>query len=354
MINKFKKMLALEKSSEDIVKLYADEVTPEEKQRISNWKNESPEYADHFLATNHLISDLEILASDADIQAAVSSSDKSVPVSQGSRKGWQFMAVAASLLLAVVVVFQLWPEPKSIEAQVDRYVTRVGEQKSITLEDGTSINLNTATELLVMYTANSREVTLRRGEAYFDVVSDPGKPFTVAAGARSVTVLGTEFNLYRAPDKLKLAVTEGLVSIHDSEIQGFTGEALTLPKDGSEQLLPSASQYHVGVGGVVELDVKSNAMTANYSENLSRLTSWKKGVVRFDAAPLSDVVKELNRYSGKKILIEDADAMALRLFATIHLDRIDDAIDVIEMSLPIRVVRHFDRVVISKDPNSSN
>ena len=77
--------------------------------------------------------------------------------------------------------------------------------------------LNTGGQLVVDYGAQARRVLLERGEAYFEVAEDRARPFTVDLGLRSVTAVGTAFNVRKDPERFQVAVTDGAVAFHGAE-----------------------------------------------------------------------------------------------------------------------------------------
>src|SRR5690606_6030511 len=81
------------------------------------------------------------------------------------------------------------------QSQPEEYITYVGEQRLVQLEDGSQVRLNTNTRIQVSYSRQTRRIDLLQGEAYFDVSKDPQRPFEVIANHSIVRALGTEFNV---------------------------------------------------------------------------------------------------------------------------------------------------------------
>jgi len=80
--------------------------------------------------------------------------------------------------------------------------TPKGGQQHIKLSDGTEVWLNAASSLTfpVVFPAKERVVTLK-GEGYFEVAKNAGKPFKVITNNNVVTVLGTHFNIMAYADE---------------------------------------------------------------------------------------------------------------------------------------------------------
>lgn len=265
--------------------------------------------------------------------------------------GWRAFSVAAALLLAVGVFLSYWPEWESSQsADIKRYVTRVGEQRELLLDDGSRVVMNTGSEVLVDYSTASRNLVLNRGEAYFEVAKDGTRPFSVAVGGSRVTALGTAFSVHMRPDVFALSVTEGVVSVHDGA-KPASPDGLRLDVvEGQSGMLKTLGEWHVGAGVRAEFNQLAGTVQVSRPLDIEGSLRWRNGMLRFENAPLSEVIKELNRYSAKKILIEDASLMGLEVYAAFRVDRIDIALADLERTMPIKIVSYFDRTVIESEP----
>lgn len=344
LVNVFHKYRA----SRHIARLFSDDMSERQVLEIQRWSDSEAEYQGDFLTTLHALADIEGLADDPDIRS-VANQTAPVGLARKAAEHWPGLAAAAGVVLALVIGLGgfIGQKPwESFETSVLRYVTRVGEQKTINLEDGSVITLNTGTQLLVDLNRDARYLTLERGEVFFDVAPDPERPFTVDMGERSVTVLGTAFNIFKSPEKFTLTVVEGEVAVHRGEEQvSSSAIELAVPK-GKIVKIHSPDQRRVKAGTVVEFDAGGKELLAYTPSNIERLYSWRTGLLQFEEEPLYKVVQELNRYSGKKILIEDASVMDLKVYASVRVANSDMALTGLEKMLPIKVVRHFDRIVI--------
>ena len=250
------------------------------------------------------------------------------------------LGMVAGMLVAlgaVLAVLSPWRGPD--ESHLQKYFTRIGEQQTIELADGSVITLNTGGQLVVDYSGPERRVLLERGEAFFEVAEDPDRPFSVGLGTHSVTVLGTAFNVLMVPGRYQLAVIEGAVTFHEA-----TDELSALPPPVS---MRGPGPRRVEAGWVAEFDLNRNELTAFQPESMERYHGWRSGLLSFSYEPLSQVVQELNRYSRRKILIEDASVMDLSVYSVVRVTDIDGALQSLEQVLPIEVTRHYDRIVIN-------
>ncbi|WP_082532197.1 MULTISPECIES: FecR domain-containing protein [unclassified Phenylobacterium] len=160
------------------------------------------------------------------------------------------------------------------------YRTAVGGQQVVTLKDGSKVTLSTDTEVRLDEWDRRRGLTLVRGEAYFQVAKNAEKPFVVTAAGRTVTALGTAFDVRVDPGQWSVSLIEGKVRV------GGPG--------ASVEMIPG---HHLAQTG--------DAPWTLEKRNLAELTSWREGSLVFENRPLASIVQEMNRYSTRKVRIAD-------------------------------------------------
>ena len=202
----------------------------------------------------------------------------------GSRK---YLAMAAAVLIAVVTGWLYWAKRESPIA------TAVGEQRSLTLTDGTRIFLNTETRLFVRESEKRRDVQLESGEALFDVAQDPRRPFIVTAGDREIKALGTSFVIRRDPTQLVVTLVEGKVSVTSVASGGAAGTAGKT--EAPETMLTPGQRVTFAEQAAPRVDAPV----------LEEITAWRRGEVVLDKTRLEEAVDEMNRYSAVKLRIDD-------------------------------------------------
>lgn len=319
----------------DLVALLADEPSQKHAEQMADRQLADPKYRDELREAGEFLANIESLANSSVVQSI-----KSRPVKSRLKS---YMAMAASLLVAIIIGALLY-QGSGPDVAVDRYVTRVGEQRELLLDDGSTINLNTNSELLVTMTEGQRQLILKRGEAFFTVAKQPERPFSVDVNGHTVTVLGTAFNLSMEPDTLQVAVVEGRVAVHKSHDVVDPQVAPAEMAGGKGATFSVYVQHHLVAGQAVAIN------TNDYSSILSSapagVGAWRSGFLSFSRVPLYLVVKELNRYSPKKILVEDRSLIDLPISATVKVDRINAMLRSLEASQGIRVQHFADRVVL--------
>jgi transmembrane sensor len=182
---------------------------------------------------------------------------------------WTTLAAAAGAAAVAILIgaFTLLDTPP--------IQTAVGEQRIVTLDDGTRVSLNTDTRLRLHYSDEVRRIELENGEALFDVAKQPDRPFVVTVGDRTVKALGTAFVIRREETRLAVTLVEGKVSV-------------------AEEVLSPGTRVVYDVVAGVKRD----------RPNLEKLTAWQRGVVMLEDTPLADAITEMNRYSETKLAVE--------------------------------------------------
>jgi len=189
------------------------------------------------------------------------------------------------------------------------YQTGVGQRATVTLADGTIVTLNTDSRVRTQGSADRRLVYLDRGQAFFKVAHDKSHPFVVTAAGRTITALGTAFDV-RVDDgrTLKVTLVEGRVRVEAPPAAApavAPGAPAAIAPPGKPK--GQATEMVAGTSLIAGDDSRWNLARAD----VRRETSWTSGQLVFYATPLRQVVAEMNRYSDKKIVLE-GDAFADR------------------------------------------
>lgn len=206
-------------------------------------------------------------------------------------------AGAASAMAAAAGAFWVWRE-----AGIERYATELGQVRVVSLEDGSIVTLNTASEIAVRFGDAARTVSLVAGEALFDVARDAAWPFVVEAGAVMVRALGTSFSVRRlAHAPAEVLVREGVVEMTRRDGRG----AAAVRIEANRRAAASAAATVTPVA-VAPADV-------------SRALAWRDGRLAFEGETLREAAAEFARYSETRIVFEDpaiADETVTGLFVS--------------------------------------
>lgn len=232
-------------------------------------------------------------------------------------------AVAASLLLAVAG--GTW---MTLRRPAQVFATAIGKTQAVRLADGSRMELNTDTKVRANVTSARRIVTLDAGEVYFDVVHDEKRPFTVYAGNRRITDLGTKFTVFRDGDDVRVTVREGRV-----KVDMLDRPALQTP------VVADAGQVIVSKGGETLLMDKSE-------QDISRDLSWRDGMLVFNQQTLAEVAEQFNRYNAKKIQV-DGNARRIRIGGSFRADNVDVFVLLLHRGFGLSVKTQGERILVS-------
>jgi transmembrane sensor len=227
------------------------------------------------------------------------------PARHATRWIWPGAAIAAGLVAAAVLA----TPPVVIQSAP-------GQTREVNLADGSHVTLAPASSLRPAWRLARRTYVLQRGEAFFAVRHDPAHPFTVAAGDAKVRVLGTRFDVHRtAGDRVRVEVEQGLVEVARGA---------------------SVARVAAGQGALADA---SGVRTANLITS-DAAGAWRRGRLAYVAAPLEDVVADLNRY-GLNVRVTP-DAAGLKVTAGLRPDQAGAFVAELPRVLPVTVARKAD------------
>jgi len=241
------------------------------------------------------------------------------------------LALAATLAL-VFALFSLrivqLPVDESTPVAMADYATGIGGHKSVAFDDGTQVELNTATMIRAAINAERREVWLESGEAFFSVAKMNGTPFVVHAGDHSVTVLGTKFAVEAIGKRVKVAVAEGRVRLDD----------------GEEGRRPRSAVLTAGQTAVAEAN---RTVIVSDEASLERQLAWRRGLLMFDDVTLAEAAGEFNRYNRKQIVISDAAAARIRIGGSFQANNAEAFARLLRDAYGLKVRSTQDKISVS-------
>ncbi|WP_340677702.1 FecR domain-containing protein [Paraglaciecola sp.] len=248
--------------------------------------------------------------------------------SRNPRKHWA-LALAASIVL-IFTITTIWVE-QNPQAQIIQYSSIIGEIKTITLPDNSSVVLSADSVLNVDYRAHTRVLSLLRGRAYFEVSPDPSRPFMVSADNTKATALGTAFDINIHDEGVTVAVTHGLV-----DVRSFL--------DIAEN--DHINQSKIEAGQLVHAD-KHGALSATTTFDIDHALTWRSGRLAYEGQKLSVITTEINRYRTKKIRLLDKALQNKRITLSIPVDKTEQIIRAIQSTESVRVVDTPNEILIS-------
>ena len=335
----------------------------EERQALADWLRASPQHVKELLATCAVMMaageidpekrlSIEALIADARdrvtplpgaAQGGPAPPVGEKPTPPGRRRNVAVMAGAAAILLSVtsgaLLVGRHFMDGASSVAPTLAYATRTGEQRSLTLDDGSIIHLNTESDVRIRYDDQERGIDLFRGEALFEVARDPARPFRVRAGDTVAEALGTTFNVYRRDAETTVAVIEGKVAIQR------LGETAAAAQSDPVVGQPRPRRVTLTGGELARVREDQAVLTAPI-ESVEAVTSWRARQLRFSNTPLSEIAAQFNRYNRVKLRIEGAELAAFELSANFDADDPESLVELLETAFPVAAEHSREEIVL--------
>lgn len=249
-------------------------------------------------------------------------SDAPRPVAKQPSKPF-LLRVAAVLVVAGLGTGAAW---YAIQPKETVYSTPVGVHETITLADGSQIELNTDSAVRTNANDGHRLVLLDRGEAFFKVTHDSAHPFVVLAEGHRITDLGTKFSVREKPGRIEVSVLEGSARLDSASMQSAT-------------LKP---------GDIALATARSLVVTKRPEREIANALAWRRGMLVFSQTPLTDVASELNRYNSRKLVIADGSAAKAKIGGTFPTNGIEEVAAAARILFGLQVEDRGDEVVISR------
>jgi transmembrane sensor len=226
-------------------------------------------------------------------------------------------ASAATLLLAVLVVATYVSIPRNT------YTTEIGEQRSILLPDGSTIDLNARSKVRVRFAEHERHIDLLEGQALFRVAKDQNRPFIVAANGTRVRAVGTQFDVNRRKRSLVVTVVEGSVAVSSG----------TVP-----------ARLEAGQQAVV----RAHAPPKPQRADIAIATAWTQRRLIFDSTPLDEVAEEFNRNNARSLVIEGEGLEDFHISGAFSSTDPQPLLRFLRTQPGITVIDEQDRIVVSR------
>ena len=277
-----------------VARLHGPDRNPAMEREFQSWQAQSPAHREAFgRCTDVWMEVPRVKVADAYAAVAAERQKEGRHVSRGSTWRWAGAGGGAVVLAACVLLFQDWSRQGS-------YTTAVGEQRSVVLDDGTRMLLNTNTQVRVSMRPDQRTVDVGGGEALFEVAKDASRPFVVRVAGSEVVAVGTAFAVRfigssKEANELAVTLIEGKVTVQPAKERRADGLApaklLTLQPGDRLQIDHGASGSHGPVVSSVD------------RPNVEQVIAWKRSEAVFQDAPLADAVSEMNRYSRTPVVL---------------------------------------------------
>jgi transmembrane sensor len=345
-----------EEASDWIILHRDGELDESDRRAFDAWLRKSPEHVRAYLEMSSIWEDISLLdptsnASPDELIARARTTDNIVPFdvdpSEAPRSSKTPAVVPKDgkvrgfsrrqLLAASIVVACLGAGTFVFLNREPDYSTGIGEQRSITLTDGSTIDLNARSRIKVRFSEHERDIDLLEGQALFHVAKDKERPFVVRSDGAAVRAVGTEFDVYQRKSGTTVTVVEGRVSVFDTagivelaHEESPRSSGSEHPLRGNSEAVPGTAtgtaqlttdRHAVFLSAGQQLTVTPTVMSQPAPANVAAATAWTQHRLVFDSATLSDVAEEFNRYNTRQLIIEDS-----RL-SDIHISGVFSSVD---------------------------
>lgn len=347
-------------------RLRAPGCTDKDRQDFAAWRDANPAHREAIERLQSIVSTLRRERSRADLRAF---RDAALAMANRRRKRvmWSVAASVSTLMLAALLV-ALGPQIAGFSwGQGDTFYTGTGQRSTVTLPDGSAVELNSETRIQVAFRAERRSVELLEGQAIFQVAKDPLRPFVVQAGDREIVAVGTAFDVRLDSSAVRVTLLEGKVAVTPQggaaalelpmpvlpaservDQHRTSAVSVTQRRERSETVYLSPGQQLM-IARHVDEKASASARQLEVREiDVARVTSWRAGQVFFEDFGLAQAVAEMNKYSAVQISIEDDALEGLRINGMFRAGEQQAFARALEEYFPIVAERHSDTRIVLK------
>ena len=247
-----------------------------------------------------------------------------------TKRVWWKYASAAIVLLCLALGFQ-WHRMSTHPTYAQHLSSPIGSMKSYTLEDGTTLFLDTNTEVDVRYYASKRLISLEKGQIHLVVSKDEKRPLLVETQTVQVRVTGTRFEVRHVDETVRVSVEEGSVDVSYKRLN-----------DGSIIKLAS-----LGAKDQILLDARGFMLSKTVLSNDS-IALWRSGRLVFEKTPLQEVLFEFERYGTPLVKITAPSLAKMPLTGSFDIERFSDFLETLPKVLPLKVTYENHQATISQ------
>jgi transmembrane sensor len=305
---------SLEQAADWYAVLRDGEASSQARAEWTAWLNARPEHRRAWAHIEAVSRRFDPLRTEGERDAASAAMRVSTRRVAARRKALGCLAVLAGTGMAGWLAWRLTPLPDVVTAMRADYSTGVGEQRDVTLADGTHVWLNTNSALDVDYSGERRLLTLKMGEILVDTGKDArARPFFVDTRDGRLQALGTRFTVRQSEGFTLLAVFDGRVEIRT--------------RSGASRIVAAHEQSRFDASSI------SNPMPADVAHE-----AWSHGVIIAENVTLDTFIAELSRYTHGHIGVDPAVA-SIRVVGRFPAARPEQVLAMLERDLPVRVRR---------------
>jgi len=350
---------AFREAKDWFIRIKSVPLSPEERAQFRDWLNEHPSHKAEFDMASALWDRADVLNDHPLITKELIKDAQGEDRSQKRKWCYRFPVLksAAVMLTAILVIGGIWFSQKDLPSK-QVYQTATGVLKTIQLADGSTVNLDTDTLISATLSKDLRQIELEKGRALFSVAHDSSRPFVVSAGQYVIRALGTEFNVYKEQTgKVTVSVTQGRIEINqlanlpEPDAETVSESPVTTPESEQKIVTPQKIKKPGLAKAVIVSgqEIIADGPKTTYeikSVDVENVKAWQRGRLYFHKTPLEDVVREVNRYLDRKIVIGDDRLKDLHITMNFLLAHRSAFAQALEKAIPITSQQNADSQII--------
>ncbi len=240
---------------------------------------------------------------------------------------WATAAAVATVAVAIGILFAHRPQSLQIAGRTqdtvsvpqkfvsETLLTSTTERRTVALQDGSSVTLDGSSQIETEWLPHERRIHLVSGRALFRVAKDKNRPFVVTVGDRTVTALGTAFDIHLEANKVQVTLLEGRVAVRG------------VGKAANEPILELAPNQQL-------IAFDGQAATVQRVDGI-RESGWAEGQVYFADETLAAAVAEMNQHSAVQLVIADPALETYRLNGMFRAENQEGFVSALSTYFPI-------------------
>lgn len=263
------------------------------------------------------------------------------------RRRTRAIALGASLTVCIALA---WPLGRMLQraptAQAATAVVLQPERR--VLPDGSVVELDAGAEIATDFSGPLRRVTLRRGEAHFQVVKDPQRPFVVTARGVDVRAVGTAFAVELGATAVEVVVTEGRVAVEPRSPESAASPLPPLPASAAVQSTFGAGKRIVVEHAAEEAKPASLAVADLSAQELAELLAWRVPRLEFSGTPLAQALPLFRLPGPGRLLLADPALGRLQLSGVLRADNIEALLRLLEGEFGLSAEKRGDDLMLHR------
>ena len=324
-----------------VMRLDAPHCTPADRAAFEKWRTARRSHASAYAAARRALGVVDRHLGSGELAALGERVFEETRRSRRAGYRWAGAGLAACVLIGIALYRPIAVDPDDAvrpDPGLSMFETAVGERSTVVLPDDSVVTLNTDTlvEVRFVEASETRRVVLQRGQAHFVVARD-ARPFEVLAAGRRIEALGTAFDV-RIDTELGVLVTllEGSVAIDEAAVHRGVADLRPSQDGGASDLEPMPpTVLRAGEQLIVRPDEPRQVVPAD----VERIVAWREGRLVFRDDPLREAVREINRYSTRKLFIDDERLLGIQIGGVFRAGSTESFVAAVEEFYPVEARR---------------